>query len=351
MKPISLLLVITLVLSLSVTGCVDDADEYDPRDAKVNEIASAEEYEDDFPEEEYPEEDQEEDREEEQDQEDIETKGIQEFLEDIDQEKRQMLIDEAMDRKYPVNWPMLWIVVRNINADVTDKDGNTVHIETHMDDTEAEYLLDELPERFANTVKEYTNGLVNVEIQLMEYDEVNKLSDDETHRMEPDSFGEIKEMFPQYNSIMVTSRFCSLGEEMKVEIPWAGIADVEMFDGNYLFCQVRTDDDVPAYKPESFLAYFDDNPVPEEGHIHEWLHTFEIFEELMHDCDGNPDTAGEHGYECLTHFGANGNYEFYKDLLNRNVWDKEKQDYVGMGEDLWRTYAMLMDLAKGRTDL
>ena len=71
----------------------------------------------------------------------------------------------------------------------------------------------------------------------------------------------------------------------------------------------------------------------------------------MSDCDGSPDDGEVHGYECLTDFGANGNYEYYKELLNRKVWDDKKQKNVGIGEELWRTYAMLKDAAKGRTEL
>ena len=71
----------------------------------------------------------------------------------------------------------------------------------------------------------------------------------------------------------------------------------------------------------------------------------------MKHCDGNPDTAGEHGYECLSQSGENGNYEFYRDLLTRNCWDDKIRDYVGMDEELWRTFAMLMDIAKKRVSM
>lgn len=201
--------------------------------------------------------------------------------------------------------------------------------------------------RKAKRVKEYTDGLVNVRITPLLYDEVNYLEKDAYWDLVPESFEDIKDSFSKYNSVMVTERLSEVGEERVLAQDWTGMGYTRNFPGNYSFSQVATGDQM-AYEDGSYLAEFDDNPVPEEVYIHEWLHTFEDFEELMLDCDGNPDDAEKHGYECRTTFGANGYYEYYEDLLNREVWSEEKKAYVGMGEDLWRTSAWLKDESKGR---
>ncbi len=130
---------------------------------------------------------------------------------------------------------------------------------------------------------------------------------------------------------------------------WCGLARVDLLDGNYGFARAQTNVE-PSYEEESMFCEFEDNPVPEEVYIHEFLHTFENFEEYMLDCDGNPDEAEDNGYECLTSFGANGFYEYYRDLLNGNVLHKKRGKNVGMDEKLWRTEALLMDIAKGRVE-
>ena len=274
--------------------------------------------------------------------------GIERYLSNRDSEKKQALMTEAMDRKYPVNWPMLWIVVKRTNLDAPDPYGNIRHFDIEMTDEEAEYLLYEMPERFADTVYEYTNGLVNVEITPLLYDEVNYLiTEGEGVRLGPESYPDIKDTFPEYNTVMSTIRLQTTDGETAIKTGWAGMAFTGLFDGDYGFAMAQTSQRV-AYEVPSLTAWSEDNPVPEEVYIHEWLHTFEEFEETMKHCDGNPDTAGEHGYECLSQSGDNGNYVFYRDLLTRNCWDDKIRDYVGMDEELWRTYAMLMDIAKKR---
>lgn len=272
---------------------------------------------------------------------------MEDYLDDLDQEERQQLIDEAVSMQYPVNWSMLWIVVKRIDADGEDRNGKKAHIDVEMSDEEAEYLLYDMPERFSKRVKEYTDGLVNVRITPLLYDEVNYLDKDAYWDLVPESFEDIKDSFSKYNSVMVTERLSEVGKERVLAQDWTGMGYTRNFPGNYSFSQVATGDQM-AYEDGSYLAVFDGNPVPEEVYIHEWLHTFEDFEELMLDCDGNPDDAEKHGYECRTTFGANGFYEYYEDLLNREVWDDEKKTYVGMGEDLWRTSAWLKDESKGR---
>lgn len=59
---------------------------------------------------------------------------------------------------------MLWIVVKRVNADGRGISGKTVRRDARMADREAEYLLNDMSSRFANTVSEYTNGLVQVKI-------------------------------------------------------------------------------------------------------------------------------------------------------------------------------------------
>ncbi|WP_139297905.1 hypothetical protein [Oribacterium sp. KHPX15] len=272
--------------------------------------------------------------------------NISDFLEDIDEEDRDALMSMAVDNAYSVNWPMLWIVVKRVNVDGKGFDGKKVHLDVEMSDEEAEYLLNDMSERFANRVSEYTNGLVNVEITTKLCDEVTYL-DKDLCSLVPESFGEFADTFSDYNSVMCTARYAD-HEDPTLAQDWAGLAYPDVMDGNYSFSQIQTDSYLDSFENGALLAKFDDNPVPEEAYIHEWLHTFETFETIMWDCDGNPDDAEVYGYECKTHFGANGFYEYYKDLLNRDVWSEEKKDYLGMGDELWRTYAMLMDFVKGR---
>ncbi len=274
--------------------------------------------------------------------------GIENYLNNRDKEKIQALMAEAMDREYPVNWPMLWIVVKRTNMDAQDPDGNIRHFDIEMTDEETEYLLYEMPEMFASTVNEYTNGLVNVEITTLLYDEVNYMdTSDIGVNLCPDSYPDIKDSFSEYNTVMSTIRLQTTDGDTRIRSDWAGMAFTGLFDGNYGFAMAQTSQ-IPACEVPSLTAWSEDNPVPEEVYIHEWLHTFENFEETMKHCDGNPDTAGEHGYECLSQSGENGNYIFYRDLLTRNCWDDKIRDYVGMDEELWRTFAMLMDIAKKR---
>lgn len=270
------------------------------------------------------------------------------YVESLDETERMELIDKARDMEYPVNWPMLWIVVKRVNADGKNEAGKKVHVDVTMSDREADYLLYDLSARFSDRVREYTDGLVNVEITPLQYDEVNYLNDD-LNCLEAESFDNIKDMFPEYNSVMCIARYEDDDNDLQLFHDWLGLGCLRVYDGNYSFSQVKTDG-IPSYKQDSYLALFDDNPVPEEGTIHEWLHSFEDFETVMMDCDGNPDEAQKHGYECMTSFGANGFYEYYRDLLNGRVWDENKQTYVGMNEDLWRTYAMLMDMARGKAN-
>ena len=273
--------------------------------------------------------------------------NITDYLEDISEEHKQELIKEAVEKDYPVNWPMLWIVIKRVNLDAADVDGNVGHFDIEMSYEEADYLVYEMSERFSNRVSEYTNGLVNVEITPLLYDEVTYMEKNgEDLYLVADSFPDIKDEFPEYNTVMSTIRVRS-GDGDEIRTGWDGLALSDWWPGSFGFTMAQTSD-IPSYEVPSLLAFSDDNPVPEEVYIHEWLHTFEEFEIKMKNCDGNPDTAGEHGYECLTTSGENGNYEFYRDLLNRNVWDDKIHDYVGMDTDLWHTYAMLMDIAKGR---
>ena len=118
--------------------------------------------------------------------------GITDYLYGRDEEKNQALMTEAMDRKYPVNWPMLWIVVKRVNLDAQDPDGNIRHYDIEMTDEETDYLLYEMPERFADTIYEYTKGLVNVEITPLLYDEVNYMEfDDDGYSLSPESYPDI----------------------------------------------------------------------------------------------------------------------------------------------------------------
>ena len=48
---------------------------------------------------------------------------MEDYLDDLNQEERQQLIDETVSMKYPVNWSMLWIVVKRIDADGKDWTG------------------------------------------------------------------------------------------------------------------------------------------------------------------------------------------------------------------------------------
>ena len=281
--------------------------------------------------------------------------GIPDYLHNIDQEHRNALMAEATQKGYPVNWPMLWIVVKRVNMDSYDVNGKMKHFDIEMSDEEADYLLNEMSKRFTETVYEYTNGLVNVEITPLLYDEVTYMdkdgdydNDDLMVCLDENSFPDIKETFSKYNTIMSTVRIRTEdGDEMYAG--WSGLSYTDLTEGNYGFAMAQTSF-IPSYEEPSLLCKSDGNPVPEEVYIHEWIHTFEGFETVMKDCDGNPDTAEAHGYERLTKIEENGFYEFYRDLLTRNVWDDKKNDYVGMDEELWRTLAMLMDIAKGRVE-
>ena len=274
--------------------------------------------------------------------------GILDYLDDLDAEEKQNLIDEAVSGNYPVEWPVLWIVVKRINLDERDTDKNITHFDIEMSDEESDYLLNTMSERFARRVNEYTDGLVNVKITPLLYGEVNYLNDDgSTIALDPKSFPDIADTFTNYNTVICTARMTSEGGP-SIDTGCAGCAFCYPLPGNYGFAQVPTSEE-PSYEEPSHLAEFRDNPVPEEVYIHEWLHTFEDFEEKMLDCDGNPDCAFDYGYECQTSFGMNGFYEYYKDLLNGRVADKKNLRFVGMNEKPWRTFAMLMDIAKDRS--
>ncbi|MBE6004160.1 MAG: hypothetical protein E7232_08800 [Lachnospiraceae bacterium] len=61
-------------------------------------------------------------------------------MDDLNQEERQQLIDEAVSMKYPVNWSMLWIVVKRVNADGEDRNGKKAHIDVEMSEEKKAYV-------------------------------------------------------------------------------------------------------------------------------------------------------------------------------------------------------------------
>ena len=76
---------------------------------------------------------------------------------------------------------------------------------------------------------------------------------------------------PEYNTVMSTIRLQTTDGDTRIRSDWAGMAFTGLFDGNYGFAMAQTSQ-IPACKVPSLTAWSEDNPVPEEIYIHEWLH-------------------------------------------------------------------------------
>lgn len=247
------------------------------------------------------------------------------------------------DHDYTITWPVLWVVVPNIDAD-GNMDGNPVHGTVQMPEEEQDYFLNEVSAEFERTVEEFTEGRIDIELTTLLYADPVTYLDEVDNSLIPESFHEeTLEQFAAYNSIICTARFSEPDTPIFSQ-DWFGLAMGALQGSGYGFCQVASNGD---YDDTVFKAT-DLNPYEAEPWIHEWIHTLEPFGEGFGRIIPSPDGADSYGYESTNPEGINGFYQYYYDILNNAVWDENQGDYAGISEPVWKSVAYIYDCIRSQ---
>ncbi|MGL5087404.1 MAG: hypothetical protein ACRC68_17085 [Clostridium sp.] len=228
-------------------------------------------------------------------------------------------------------WKMLVIINPNVQVDIQ---GNRYVASIHEPEiTKLKSVVGRIP----NTVKEWSNNTVNVDVDVVvDYPGLTTMSKwtDDGYWVSPtDVKGKIDVHAPKgkYDSIITIYRTDDMYGNVSVPSgPYWGLGMGPTDDANgATYAAVR------LFDSDHSLWYFDPRNAeyPEEVFIHEWLHGVE--QTLAQKGYAGPWThdAEEYGYTTNNRGSWNS---WYRDLMQGNITDPATGKKIGITPDLWK---------------
>ncbi|MCR5481810.1 MAG: hypothetical protein K6F52_03360 [Clostridia bacterium] len=264
------------------------------------------------------------------------------------------------------SWDVLWLVVGGIDADAADAAGNPIHRTLSLSENEKNYLLNDMPFIFADTVNKMTNGELVLEVHPKLYDNPVTFLDEKNSVSVRSFDAETRESFREYDSVIVTFRPDIDNEEQPVAVELPGTA-YGIQDYKYGFCTIPVASSLMYQKSA-------ENPNPEIRWIYEWIKTLMPLTKAFGSEIPSPDSAADYGYteEALraraetpaevsdTQENAaqqsapapvpaeTPTFAFCRDILSANVTytSQDGPAKLGITPALWKTIAYTLDTVK-----
>ncbi len=265
-------------------------------------------------------------------------------------------------------WDVLWLVVKNIDTDATDAQGNVVHRTLSLAENDEKFFMEDMPLEFENSVNKMTNGELILEVHPSIYKEPVTFLDG-NNSISVNNFDlETREWFKEYDSVIITFRPDADGETQPVAVETPG-SDYGIQDSKYGFCVVPVTSSLMYQKSEF-------NQYPASPWIHEWIHTIRPLSGAFGIEIPSPDSAADYGYtveaktQALLEAQAQAQaqaqdvqtpdtavpavtpesvlFDFYKDILSGNVPDVASANgkKLVITPAMWKAFAYTLDTVK-----
>ena len=227
-------------------------------------------------------------------------------------------------------WNMVCFLLNEIDVNI---DGKQYNLKLNTTDKENVRLN---MERFKNDCYQFSKNKMTVNYDIYEINEpVTNLSYSKEHgyHVGPENvvdlvYDIVKEH--EYDHIFVVARMENDDGTSSIPIldNWIGLGSMDMFGIGYSNIRINNNSNKYTYK------YGITNQMPEEVYLHEFLHTLE-----RNNNESGYTTISLHNYEQYgyTNKNVDGLNQWYKDYMQKNIYDRLTSSYVGLDDFCYTT--------------